>query len=102
MIIGYNISKSPNLELAMNMMKSCKFDISDSILHTDQGNQYKSKEYIAYCNTNNIIRSMSRKGNCADNTESERIFSIFERDFYERNKNLSSKKFIKKLDKFIH
>jgi transposase InsO family protein len=38
------------------------------MFHSDQGTQYSSKAFIDYCSKNSITQSMSRKGNCWDNT----------------------------------
>jgi len=41
------------------------------LIHSDRGVQYASKEYQAILKKNNIICSMSRKGNCYDNAPME-------------------------------
>lgn len=40
------------------------------IWHTDQGGQYASNSHRAILKDHDIIQSMSRKGDCFDNTES--------------------------------
>lgn len=47
-----------------------------SILHSDQGRQYRHKRYQKLLKDNGIIRSMSRKGNCLDNAVTENCFGI--------------------------
>jgi transposase InsO family protein len=42
--------------------------------HSDRGSQYASKEYRNHINIMNIEQSMSWKGNCWDNSPTERFF----------------------------
>jgi transposase InsO family protein len=44
-------------------------------LHSDQGVQYTSKEFNAFCLENNIIQSMSKAGCPYDNAPMERYFN---------------------------
>jgi putative transposase len=44
------------------------------IVHSDQGVQYASHQYITLLSDNNFIGSMSRRGNCWDNAVMERFF----------------------------
>jgi len=45
------------------------------IHHSDQGQQYAGAAYRAMLRKNNIVQSMSRKGNCLDNAVAESFFS---------------------------
>jgi transposase InsO family protein len=42
--------------------------------HSDQDSQYASAEYCSHLATMNMRQSMSRKGNCWDNSPTERVF----------------------------
>lgn len=44
------------------------------VLHSDRGSQYASDEYQALLKQNHVVCSMSRKGNCWDNSVMERFF----------------------------
>ncbi len=44
------------------------------ILHSDRGSQYASDEYQALLKQHRVVCSMSRKGNCWDNSVMERFF----------------------------
>jgi putative transposase len=37
------------------------------LVHSDQGSQYGSSDYLAFLKENNLQPSMSRRGNCHDN-----------------------------------
>ncbi len=44
------------------------------VLHSDRGSQYASDEYQALLKHHHVVCSMSRKGNCWDNSVMERFF----------------------------
>ena len=50
--------------------------------HSDQGWAYQMKEYQRLLKNNNIFQSMSRKGNCYDNSPMENFFSILKQEMY--------------------
>ena len=52
------------------------------ILHSDQGSQYTSKEFIDFCYKNNIKQSMSRAGCPYDNAVIERFYNTFKNEFF--------------------
>ncbi|MBP1969180.1 transposase InsO family protein [Virgibacillus natechei] len=51
-----------------------KGDVSNILIHSDQGNQFTSHEYTNYLQSNQMIKSMSRRGNCWDNAPIESFF----------------------------
>lgn len=51
------------------------------ILHSDQGSQYTSREFIAFCAENDITQSMSRAGNPYDNAPMERFYNTMKTEF---------------------
>lgn len=76
-IISYHIEKRPIFTMVTKMLEKaiCKLDKSDKvILHSDQGWQYQMKKYQGILKKNNITQSMSRKGNCLDNSVMENFF----------------------------
>lgn len=78
-IISHNISLSPNLEQVYDMLDKAfeKFDNLDGlILHSDQGWQYQHFGFRQRLEEHKIIQSMSRKGNCLDNSMMENFFGI--------------------------
>ena len=52
------------------------------MLHSDQGFQYQHKLFVNCLNDNGIIQSMSRKGNCLDNSKMETFFGTMKREMY--------------------
>ena len=76
-VISYSISLSPNFEQMREMLKGLFDKLPQGarpILHSDQGWQYQMKEFQKQLQEHNIIQSMSRKGNCLDNSVMENFF----------------------------
>ncbi len=51
---------------------------------------------------NKIIQSMSRKGNCLDNSIMERFFGTLKNEFFHNNTFSSIGEFKRELDKYIN
>ena len=103
-IISYNISISPNLEQVYDMLDKAfdKFDNLDGlILHSDQGWQYQHFGYRKRLEDHHIIQSMSRKGNCLDNSMMENFFGIMKSELLYAEKFESPQAFIKALEEYI-
>ena len=50
--------------------------------HSDQGWAYQMKAYVHSLKENKIFQSMSRKGNCHDNSVMENFFGIMKQEMY--------------------
>lgn len=44
-------------------------------VHSDQGSQYGSADYLAFMQEHNLVPSMSRRDNCHDNAVAESFFA---------------------------
>jgi len=78
-IVSYEISEHPVLEQVTNMLKKAFAKIPDNtqlIFHSDQGWQYQHKSYQKMLREKGIRQSMSRKGNCLDNSVMENFFGL--------------------------
>ncbi len=78
-VIAYNLSYHPNMLQVADMLEKAFAKIPDNtnlILHSDQGWQYQHKQYQRMLQDKGIRQSMSRKGNCLDNTCAENFFSL--------------------------
>jgi len=53
-------------------------------VHSDQGSQYGSADYLAFIRENNLEPSMSRRGNCHDNAVAESLFATFKKRVIQR------------------
>lgn len=100
-IVSYNLSKHPNFNQILDMLKKAFKKIPNNtnlILHSDQGWQYQMKQYQAKLKKKGIIQSMSRKGNCIDNSVAENFFEILKSELFYINEY----KAIDELEKDIH
>ncbi len=87
-IVSYNLSKHPNFNQILDMLKKAFKKIPNNtnlILHSDQGWQYQMKQYQAKLKKKGIIQSMSRKGNCIDNSCAENFFGILKSELFYIN-----------------
>ncbi|PUB00348.1 putative transposase, partial [Paenisporosarcina sp. OV554] len=78
-IIAYHLEKRPVYQLVSKMLDKALERIHDGdspILHSDQGWHYQMKKYNHTLKENNIVQSMSRKGNCLDNAVIESFFGL--------------------------
>ncbi len=104
-IVSYSISTSPNFWQTRDMLDGLLNKLptnSTPILHSDQGWQYQMKEYQRILKQNNIIQSMSRKGNCLDNSIMENFFGRLKTEMFFGEKFESVDTFIDKLKEYIY
>ena len=76
-IVTYTISDSPNLLMVTTMLEQAFSKIPDNtglLLHSDQGWHYQHKQYRKMLEEKGVKQSMSRKGNCYDNSVMENFF----------------------------
>ena len=76
-IVTYTISDSPNLLMVTTMLEQAFQKIPDNtglLLHSDQGWHYQHKQYRKMLEEKGVKQSMSRKGNCYDNSIMENFF----------------------------
>lgn len=76
-IIGWSMDSRMKETLTLDALKMALFRRkikSGLLLHSDRGSQYAATSYQDLIAENNIICSMSRKGNCWDNAAMESFF----------------------------
>lgn len=84
-IVAFNVSRSPNFEQTLDMLNKAfeKYeDLSGLIFHSDQGWQYQMESYRRKLKEKGIIQSMSRKGNCLDNSIMENFFGVMKNEMF--------------------
>lgn len=88
-ILAYDISKNPDMHQIKRMIKQLKEKhgnhLLGAILHSDQGYQYQHPMYRELLKGCGIIQSMSRKGNCLDNSPTENFFGRLKTEMYYPN-----------------
>ena len=84
-IISYSISRSPSFNQTLEMLDKAfeQYDDLDGLIfHSDQGWQYQMSHYQKKLKEKGIIQSMSRKGNCLDNSLMENFFGIMKNEMF--------------------
>jgi transposase InsO family protein len=103
-IISFNISNRPTFHQIMDMLEKAFSRIPDNtnlILHSDQGWQYQMKQYQYRLQKKGIIQSMSRKGNCLDNSVMENFFGLLKSELLYLQDFDSVEHFRKELEDYI-
>ena len=86
-IVGWSMDKNIDRHLVIRalMMAVWKRQPKATVLvHSDQGSQYSSADYVAFLQANNLKPSMSRRGNCHDNAVAESFFATFKKRVTQR------------------
>ena len=81
-IVGWSMDKTIDRHLVLHalLMAVWKRQPKEPVLvHSDQGSQYGSADYLAFMKENNLEPSMSRRGNCLDNAVAESFFATFKK-----------------------
>ena len=85
-IVAYDISIHPNMLQIKRMMYQLEDKYGEHlkgvILHSDQGWQYFQKWYQDFLSDHGMIQSMSRKGNCLDNSPTENFFGRLKEEVF--------------------
>lgn len=103
-VVSYNISERPVLNQVLKMLDSAFEKIPDNIgliFHSDQGWQYQHKKYQKKLLDKGIVQSMSRKGNCLDNSIMENFFGLLKSELFYLRKFESMDEFKLELEKYI-
>lgn len=104
-ILSYSVSLSPNFEQTREMLRGL-FDKlptnATPILHSDQGWQYQMREFQWQLKEHHITQSMSRKGNCLDNSVMENFFGRLKVEMFYGEKFQTVNEFVHCLKEYIH
>lgn len=103
-IISYSISEHPLLGQVMEMLDKAFAKIPDNtnlVLHSDQGWQYQHKLYQHRLKEKGVVQSMSRKGNCLDNSIMENFFGLLKSELLYLREFESIEEFRDELEKYI-
>jgi len=79
-IVGWSLSDNMTTKdtviAAWNMAKKNRNINPKMLFHSDRGVQYASELFRSELKSNQVVQSMSRKGNCWDNAVAENFFKI--------------------------
>ena len=103
-IITYTNSSKPTYSLVSEMLEKAFERLSEEdelLMHSDQGWLYQMKQYRHALQKRSITQSMSRKGNCYDNSVMENFFGIMKSEFLYFKEFESVEHFKLELEKYI-
>ena len=87
MIIGWSMKPTLARELVLDALLMAVWRRKPRkavIVHSDQGAQYGSDDWMRFCRDHKLQPSMSRRGNCYDNAAMESFFSSLKKERIKR------------------
>ena len=103
-IVAHSISRSPSFAQTKVMLEQLFEKLpkeATPLMHSDQGWQYQMREYQSMLKEHNITQSMSRKGNCLDNSVMENFFGRLKTEMFIGETFSSVDDFQQKLEEYI-
>ncbi len=88
-ILGWSLGASLESSLVLNAMTDALKKTPENAMitfHSDRGSQYASKAFKDLLDVHEILPSMSRRGNCYDNSYVEAFFSTLKKENIHRYK----------------
>ncbi len=82
-IVGWSMKNHQRTSLVMDalfMAVKRRRPSNKVLIHSDQGSQFTSKKWEDFCDAHSLDLSMSRRGNCWDNSVVESFFSNLKRE----------------------
>lgn len=104
-IITYTIGSRPTFSLVSDMLEKALERVTEDhqlLMHSDQGWHYQMKQYRHSLETRGVAQSMSRKGNCYDNSVMENFFGIMKSEFLYLKEFENIEQFKRELEKYIN
>ncbi|MCT4501782.1 IS3 family transposase [Pseudomonas sivasensis] len=96
-VVGWSMKSQMTSDLAIEALMTSDLAIDallmavwrrkpkqEVMVHSDQGSQYSSSDWRSFLKANNLVASMSRRGNCHDNAVAESFFQLLKRERIKR------------------
>lgn len=103
-IISFSLSTSPTVTFTNQSLKEalrCLPANHKLMIHTDQGFHYQHKTWVKILEENGITQSMSRRGNCLDNSPMENFFGLLKQEIYYGIKYTTINQLVKEIERYI-
>lgn len=104
-IVSFSIAERPVYGQIQTMLETAfekHTNLEGLIFHSDQGWQYQLKTYQGQLLGKGIRQSMSRKGNCLDNSVMENFFGLLKSELLYLQEFTSIEHFKKELEDYIN
>lgn len=84
-VVSWYVSPHLHMDIVLRTLDGLRGNTSipsleNIMIHSDQGNHYTNQQFISYVSNLGMVQSMSRKGNCIDNSPIESFFGHFKDD----------------------
>ena len=82
-VIGWSMQNTMHRDIVIQaLLMACwrRRPTKSVLIHSDQGSQFGSDDWIRFCRDNKLKPSMSRRGNCWDNAVAESFFSSLKKE----------------------
>lgn len=86
-VIGWSMKSRMSSDLAIDALLMAVWrrkPRQEVMIHSDQGSQFSSADWQSFLRANNLVSSMSRRGNCHDNAVAESFFQLLKRERIKR------------------
>ena len=86
-VVGWSMKPQMTSDLAIDALLMAVWrrkPRQEVMIHSDQGSQYSSSDWRSFLKANNLIASMSRRGNCHHNAVAESFFQLLKRERIKR------------------
>ncbi|WP_307311548.1 IS3 family transposase [Neobacillus driksii] len=104
-ILSFGIGMRPTLDLALTPLEEALEIVKDSkfrtTVHSDQGWHYQHNKWVKTLKKNKVFQSMSRKGNCLDNSPMENFFGLLKQEMYYGEALCSYEELKKRIEEYI-
>ena len=102
-IVAYKITRHLTMPIVLDTINNLKnvINLDKVLIHSDQGFHYTNPEYRLLLKKNNVIQSMSRKGNCINNAPMESFFGHF-KDEVDYKSCKTFKELVEKIDEYMY
>lgn len=83
LVVGWSMKPTMARDLVLDALLTAVWrrrPTGKVIVHSDQGSQYGSDDWMRFCREHGLKPSMSRRGNCYDNAVAEAFFSSLKKE----------------------
>lgn len=103
-VVAYTCGPAPTLELTNSSLRAAIATLpaeARPLVHSDQGFHYRHTSWRTLLDDAGLTRSMSRRGNCLDNSIAENFFGHLKEELFHHNTFDSVEDFTAELDEYI-
>ncbi len=86
-VVGWSMDSRMEASLVLNALLMAVWrrkPVNRVLIHSDQGSQFTSSDWVNFLDVHNLKQSMSRRGNCYDNAVAESFFQLLKRERVRR------------------